>query len=56
MSNIICHPGLIDYRAIASACTQFGIERVKVDLMSTGMIETVVNVIIRRALSRGWGS
>ena len=56
MGEVIHVPFGIDYKALASGCVTHGQDMVIQSLVAQGWIETVARVIVRRALSRGWGS
>lgn len=56
MCQIIEYPFQIDYRSISSGVALHGEKIVKDHLIKQGLVETVVNVIIKVALKKGWGS
>lgn len=56
MGEVIEVPFGIDYKAIASGCVVHGQDTVIKQLVLTGLRESVARVIVKRALSRGWGS
>lgn len=57
MSNVIQYPFQgINYRAIASAITIKGPEKIREELMAVKWCETAAKVIVKRALKGGWGS
>lgn len=55
MTNIIQHPGAIDYKSISSAVTKHGAPWVHQVMVIDGIHPTVATVLIRRALAQGWG-
>lgn len=56
MGEIIPVPFGLDYKAIASGVSVHGQDMVIQSLVAQGWLESVARVIVRRALSRGWGS
>lgn len=56
VGEIIEYPFQINYREVSTAVAQIGYDKVHETLIHQGFSETVANVVIRTALSRGWGS
>lgn len=56
MSNVIEVPFGIDYKAIASNVTRIGQDAVIKYFIEQGLRESVAKCLVRKALSRGWGS
>lgn len=56
VGEVIVYPFQIAYKEVASAVAQIGYDKVHETLIHQGFSKTVATVIIRKALSRGWGS
>lgn len=53
--NVIHYPFNIQYKQIASLISNEGVEKAK-HLLMLDFSEKVSSIIIRKALSKGWGS
>lgn len=53
---MIEYPFHINYREVSAAVAKLGHDAVHAALVAQGFKDTVATVIIRTALSRGWGS
>lgn len=56
MGEVIVYPFQIAYKEVASAVAKLGHDVVYKSLVDQGFDANVATVIIRKALSRGWGS
>lgn len=56
VGEVIVYPFQIAYKEVASAVAQIGYDKVHETLINQGFDASVATVIIRKALSRGWGS
>ena len=56
VGEVIVYPFQIAYKEVASAVVKSGYDAVYNALIDQGFSSTVATVIIRKALSRGWGS
>jgi hypothetical protein len=56
VGEVIVVPFGLAYKEVASAVAKSGYDAVYNTLIDQGFDATVVTVIIRKALSRGWGS
>lgn len=56
MGEVIEVPFNLDYKAIATRCVTHGQTKVIAEMVAAGLRESTAKVLVKRALSRGWGS